>query len=75
MGMEWLNWRAWRFWWRDRELYGVVMGGVFTPFVWRLFEGGKRRAMAWGECREAILRENELAREGRGRVLEGKKRV
>ncbi|PVH84201.1 flavin-containing monooxygenase-like protein [Cadophora sp. DSE1049] len=75
MGMGWGNWGAWRLWWSDRELYGVVMGGVFTPFVWRLFEGGKRRAMEWGECRAAILRQNELAGEGKRRVLEGKKTV
>ncbi|KAK0103406.1 hypothetical protein ONS95_005431 [Cadophora gregata] len=75
LGMAWGNWRAWKLWWEDRELYGLVMGGVFTSFVWRLFEGGKRRAMEWGECRAAILRQNELAEEGRRRRLEGKKSV
>ncbi|KAH7397886.1 flavin-containing monooxygenase-like protein [Cadophora sp. MPI-SDFR-AT-0126] len=75
-GMGWGNWRAWKLWWVDRELYKVVMGGIFTPFIWRLFDGGKKRkAMEWGKCRAAILRQNELALEGRRRVLEGKKRV
>ncbi|KAH7346393.1 flavin-containing monooxygenase-like protein [Rhexocercosporidium sp. MPI-PUGE-AT-0058] len=61
LGTAWLNWRAWRLWWVDRELYWAVMEGVLTP--------------AWGECRRMILRQNELAREQKRRRAEGKKVV
>ncbi|KAH9211916.1 flavin-containing monooxygenase-like protein [Leptodontidium sp. 2 PMI_412] len=75
LGTAWVNWRAWRLWWRDRELYTLCMGGLLTPFVWRLFETGKRRAMGWGECREMILRQNWLAGEQKRRMLESRKKV
>ncbi|TEA14406.1 Monooxygenase aurF [Colletotrichum sidae] len=43
--MGW-GWRRWSFWWQDRALYRLVAWGANTPFMYRLFETGKRRAWA-----------------------------
>ena len=43
LGTAWFNWRAWKFWLEDKELYNLCMKGVFTPVLWRLFETGKGR--------------------------------
>lgn len=56
---EHLGWgvEGWRFWWEERRLYGMLSDGVYTPFIWRLFDGrGKRRR--WEGAREAIERVN-----------------
>ncbi|KFZ24877.1 hypothetical protein V502_00651 [Pseudogymnoascus sp. VKM F-4520 (FW-2644)] len=57
------GWEAWKFWWRERELYRLVVGGVNTGFLYRLFEGRRR---SWDGAREAIYRAN-------GREWGGKK--
>ncbi|ELR05858.1 hypothetical protein VC83_08303 [Pseudogymnoascus destructans] len=49
------GWEAWTFWWEERELYRLVVGGVNTGFLYRVFEGRRRR---WGGAREAIYRAN-----------------
>ncbi|SCV61125.1 flavin depend monooxygenase that catalyses the oxidation of rubrofusarin to 9-hydroxyrubrofusarin [Fusarium fujikuroi] len=60
---EHLGWglKGWKLWWNDRALYRMLMDGVFTPFVWRVFDGeGKRKK--WDGAREAIEKVNvELA--------------
>ncbi|KAF9776439.1 hypothetical protein IL306_005374 [Fusarium sp. DS 682] len=60
---EHLGWglKGWKLWWSDRALYKMLMDGVFTPFVWRVFDGeGKRKK--WDGAREAIEKVNaELA--------------
>ncbi|MBE7181743.1 MAG: hypothetical protein INR71_11160 [Terriglobus roseus] len=52
----WLSSKAWSFWWSDREMYKLCKSGVFSPAIWRLFEGGKRKA--WPGAREQILKDN-----------------
>jgi len=60
---EHLGWglKGWKLWWNDRALYRMLMDGIFTPFVWRVFDGeGKRKK--WDGAREAIEKVNaELA--------------
>lgn len=51
--------RAWAFWWRDRELYRKVKGGLMSPAIWRLFDMGKRKP--WDRARAQILKDNEFA--------------
>ncbi|RKL20363.1 hypothetical protein BFJ68_g3069 [Fusarium oxysporum] len=56
---EHLGWglKGWRLWWNDRALYRMLMDGIFTPFVWRVFDGeGKRKK--WDGAREAIEKVN-----------------
>jgi dimethylaniline monooxygenase (N-oxide forming) len=74
LGAAWFNWRAWKLWWQDKELYYLCMKGLFTPAIWRLFETGKRKAMSREECRALIVRQNEMAEESRKRKLESKKK-
>ena len=49
------SWGSWKFWWKERALYRLVVNGVNTGFLYRLFEGRRRR---WEGAREAIYRAN-----------------
>ena len=49
------GWQAWKFWWSDRELYKMIMDGIDTSFVYRLFDGRRKK---WDGAREAIMRTN-----------------
>ena len=49
------SWQAWKFWWNDKALYKIIMDGIDTPFVYRLFDGRRRK---WDGAREAIMRTN-----------------
>jgi dimethylaniline monooxygenase (N-oxide forming) len=49
---------GWTFWWKERKLYRLIMDGVNTPFVYRLFEGRPGSRKAWLGAREAIYRAN-----------------
>lgn len=51
------GWEGWRFWWKERGLYNSIMGGVDTPFLYRLFDTGRGRK-PWAGAREAIERTN-----------------
>jgi dimethylaniline monooxygenase (N-oxide forming) len=73
LSLAWFNWRAWRLWWQDKELYYVCMRGLFTPALWRLFETGKRKALPRDKCRSIIMNQNKIAEEQKMRRLESKK--
>ncbi|KAB5531320.1 flavin-binding monooxygenase-like-domain-containing protein [Coniochaeta sp. 2T2.1] len=49
---------GWKFWWQDRKFYSLVMGGLDTPYVYRLFNTGRGRK-AWPGARKAIEKVNE----------------
>lgn len=69
------SWKAWQFWWSDRELYNRCMKGLFTPTIFRLFDSGKRKA--WPQARAQIIHDQNFAVERaakRKTVLEEKKR-
>jgi len=66
----WFKWRAWAFWWRDRELYRVCARGILAPSIWRLFDMGKRKT--WSGAREQILKDN---RDAAAQAAEGKKKM
>jgi dimethylaniline monooxygenase (N-oxide forming) len=57
------GWEGWKFWMRDRKLSGLMMRGVQTPFMYRLFEGRRKK---WDGARDAILHSNEIAKIYRG---------
>ncbi|KAH7369630.1 flavin monooxygenase-like protein [Rhexocercosporidium sp. MPI-PUGE-AT-0058] len=50
---------GWKFWVKERKLSGLMMRGVMTPFMFRVFEGRRKK---WEGAREAIVHANELAR-------------
>jgi dimethylaniline monooxygenase (N-oxide forming) len=54
------GWKAWKFWWKERELCDLIMAGVSLPYVYRLSEGRRKR---WGGAGEAIVRINKEAKE------------
>jgi dimethylaniline monooxygenase (N-oxide forming) len=51
---EHLGWRisGWRFSGKEMSLSNLIMGGVETPFVLRLFEGKRKK---WDGARRAII--------------------
>jgi dimethylaniline monooxygenase (N-oxide forming) len=51
--------KAWEFWWKERELCELLMTGVSLPYVYRLFEGRRKR---WEGARETIVRVNKVAK-------------
>ena len=59
------NPRAWSLWWKDRKLYRLLMNGVFSPAIWRLFDTGKRRSLEWETARAIIISQNEKAEAAR----------
>lgn len=58
------GWEGWKFWFRERELYGLVMDRVSTPFVYRLFQGREGGRKMWEGAREAILKVNGRIKAG-----------
>lgn len=53
------GWKAWKFWWSDRQFYNKCQYGMFSPAMYRLFESGKRKT--WPKAREQILIDQEIA--------------
>ncbi|KAK5952846.1 hypothetical protein OHC33_005965 [Knufia fluminis] len=68
--LSYLSGDAWRFWWEDRKLCGLVLGGIFSPHMYRLFESGRRRR--WEGARSAVFKVNEDVSERIRRRREGK---
>ncbi|KAF4631409.1 hypothetical protein G7Y89_g6721 [Cudoniella acicularis] len=52
--------QGWKFWLKDMKLCNLMMRGVRTPFMHRMFDGRRKK---WNGAREAILHANELAKE------------
>ena len=52
------GWKAWKFWWKERELYELIMSGVDTPYVYRLFDGRLGSRAKWEGARDAIFQAN-----------------
>ncbi|KAF2018251.1 FAD/NAD(P)-binding domain-containing protein [Aaosphaeria arxii CBS 175.79] len=49
------RWKGWVFWLRNRSLCQMIMGGIYSPHVFRLFEGKRKR---WEGARKAIEKVN-----------------
>lgn len=49
--------KGWVFWLREKKFCDMLMKGVFSPHVFRVFEGNKRKG--WGGARAAIEKANE----------------
>jgi dimethylaniline monooxygenase (N-oxide forming) len=52
------RWPAWKLWWQDRVFYNLLMGGIDSPHVYRLFDTGRGRK-PWSGARRAIEEANE----------------
>lgn len=55
-----LGWgvQGWKFWWNEYRLWKVIVDGVDTPYVYRLFDGRRKK---WDGAKEAIYRQNGRA--------------
>jgi dimethylaniline monooxygenase (N-oxide forming) len=51
--------RGWNFWWKDRQLCRLVMDGLMSPHIMRLFDEGKRKP--WDGARREIEKINGVA--------------
>ncbi|KAB5542799.1 flavin-containing monooxygenase 9 [Coniochaeta sp. 2T2.1] len=54
------GWKGWKFWFRDRKMYGLINNGVETAHGFRYFETGRRKT--WDGARDAIIHVNEVVR-------------
>jgi dimethylaniline monooxygenase (N-oxide forming) len=54
------GWEGWKFWWGDRTLYKLIMDGIPTPFVYRLWEGREGGRKTWEGARAEIYKVNGL---------------
>ena len=57
---RWVNRKAWQLWWNDRKLYDIILTGLTSPAIFRLFDDGKRKA--WRGAREQIFIDNDRAK-------------
>lgn len=53
------GWKGWKFWWKHRKLHGLLMDGINTPHLYRLFEGRDGGRKRWEGAEEAIWRLNK----------------
>ena len=53
------GWEGWNFWWNERELCNLLMTGVDSPHVQRLFKGRSGGRLKWHGALEAIKRANQ----------------
>lgn len=51
---------GWKFWRRERQFCNMLMWGLFSPHIYRLFEGKRK---AWSGARAAIEKVNRECRE------------
>ena len=52
------GWQGWKFWWKERKFYYLIMDGINTPFVYRLWDGRPGGRKKWDGAREAIYEAN-----------------
>jgi dimethylaniline monooxygenase (N-oxide forming) len=57
---EHLGWglAGWKFWWKNTKLYYLIMDGINTPAVYRLFDGRPGGRAKWAGAKEEILKVN-----------------
>ena len=49
------GWEGWKFWWSEHKLYKILMDGIDTSYIYRLFDGRRQK---WEGAREAIYKTN-----------------
>lgn len=52
--------QGWKFWLTDRKMCKLLMDGLLSPHLFRLFDEGKRKP--WEGARAEIIRVNEMAK-------------
>lgn len=46
---------GWKFWWREKNFCRMLMDGICSPHIYRLFDGKRKR---WDGAKNAILKAN-----------------
>lgn len=54
------NWKCWKLWWNDRELYDLCTKGILSPTIFRVFEAGGRKALDREDAKRRLRRDNEV---------------
>lgn len=59
---ERLGWgvAGWRFWYQERELYKMLMDGIASPHIYRLFDGKRKK---WDGAEEELVKVNRRVSE------------
>ncbi|CAA9967066.1 Dimethylaniline monooxygenase 3 [Pyrenophora teres f. maculata] len=51
------GWKGWLFWFKERKFCNLLMDGIWSPHIHRVFDVGKRKC--WAGAREAVQKVNE----------------
>lgn len=49
------GWKGWCYWLKDRSFCNLLMGGIYSPHIYRYFDGKRSR---WDQAREEIEKVN-----------------
>jgi dimethylaniline monooxygenase (N-oxide forming) len=52
--------KGWNFWWSDRQLCRLVLDGLMSPHIMRLFEAGKRKH--WDGAKQELEKVNAIGK-------------
>jgi dimethylaniline monooxygenase (N-oxide forming) len=63
------GWKGWMFWLRERKLCNLLMGGIWSPHIYRVFDGKRKK---WDGAVEAIERVNAAIAESKKRNQKAK---
>ncbi|KAH0442394.1 dimethylaniline monooxygenase 2 [Colletotrichum camelliae] len=54
------GWKGWKFWFQEPRLCSILMGGVYSPHIYRIFDGKRKK---WDGARTEIERLYKVANE------------
>ncbi|KAF2820309.1 dimethylaniline monooxygenase 2 [Ophiobolus disseminans] len=61
------GWKGWWFWLTNMKFCNLLMGGIWTPLIYRAFDGKRQK---WDGAKEAIERVNEVVAASKKRQKE-----
>lgn len=47
------GWKGWKFWFQEPRFCSLLMGGIYSPHIYRYFDGKRKK---WGGARAEIER-------------------
>lgn len=68
------SWEAWRFWWNNKELSKLLMDGVYSPHLYRLFESEGVGRKKWDGASRAIETVNADVKQRRSKAQAAEKK-
>jgi dimethylaniline monooxygenase (N-oxide forming) len=61
------GWKGWWFWIREMKFCNLLMGGIWTPHIYRVFEGKRRK---WDGAKGAVEKVNKEVEERKKKMKE-----